>query len=254
MAKKVIKKAKKDEVVIKRSSPVQKKIGQVIGEYGMIEDGDKVLVGLSGGKDSYTLLRLLRDRQKWAPIRYDLHAVHIQTNYDSNPDVCAFLKAYCKELGVPATFRTLTVVPKEGKSHCFWCSWSRRKKLFKLADTLGCNKIALGHHKDDIIETTLLNMFFSGNFSTMNPVQELFEGRLRIIRPLAFCEEKDIAAIAKKIGFKKLSPHCVHGENSKRAYMKKLVKSIEKKSPYVKNNILRSMNRVRADYIDIRGE
>ncbi len=239
---------------LKRSSLVQKKIGHAIGEYNMIEDGDKILVGVSGGKDSYALLRLLKDRQRWAPVNYTLHALHVQTNYDSSDELKASLKSYFKDIDVPATFRKATIKPRKGKSACFLCSWTRRKKMFDLAAKLGCNKIALGHHQDDIIETVLLNMLFGGNISTMNPKQELFDGQIHIIRPLAFCEESEVAQVAKLLGFRQLAPHCSHGEDSNRAYVKKMIKDTKKRSPYVKKNILRSVARVRAEYIDIRSD
>ena len=233
-------------------SLISKKIGRAIGTYNMIEDGDTILVGISGGKDSLTLLDMLAARQSFAPVRYAIHAVHIQPQFNRDHDLESYLTDLFEKLGVPYTIDHMDIEVRSNKSNCFWCSWNRRKKMFDLAESLGFKKIALGHHKDDIIETTLLNMFFIGDFSTMNPVQEFFNGSLHIIRPLVYCEEKEIAAYAAERDFNDLESACQYKGNSKRQVIKDFIAMLEEKSPQVKTNIFKSMSRINQEYIDLR--
>jgi len=222
-------------------------------DYNLIEDKDKILVAVSGGKDSMTLLKLLKERRRWAPIDFDIIAVHIETDYRCGACVhTQILKKAFKELGVKYVFKKIKVLDKNKKTSCFWCSWNRRKALFKLADKLGCRKIAFGHHKDDIIETTLLNLFFQGEFSTMNPCQEMFGGKIVIIRPLCYVEEGSIRKFAEECGFPKQMCRCPNSHKSNRKYVKGLLRDIRKRSPNVKTNIFRSMTRIKMDYLGLK--
>ncbi|MFH1202496.1 MAG: ATP-binding protein [Candidatus Omnitrophota bacterium] len=141
----------------------------------------------------------------------------------------------------------------KGKSRdeitCFWCAWNRRKTIFEAAGRLKCNKVVLGHHKDDIIQTILLNLFFQGEISAMNPRQELFDGKLTIIRPLAYVEEGEIVNFAKEMNFPLPHCRCPNSDTSKRTMMKKIIKDIEKINPDVKTNIFRSITRIKKDYL-----
>jgi len=239
----------------KKGNQISKKIGYAIGTYNMIEDNDSILIGVSGGKDSLTLLDLLHTRQKFAPIKFKLHAAYIDTNLDKNSKKhISQLKTIFNKYDIPHTLKKIKVNFKKTRSHCFWCSWNRRKALFDLAEKKGCNKIALGHHKDDIIETVLLNLFFQGNISTMNPVQELFDGRISIIRPLVFCEERFITAYAQEKRFPKPAVSCPYTADQNRKYIKNLIARMQKRSPYIRDNIFKSLNRIRSDYIDLRDE
>src|SRR3989338_8340762 len=162
---------------------ISSKIGKAIKDYNLIEDGDKLLIAVSGGKDSLSLLKLLLERKKWAPVKFDIVAAHIETDF-----MCAgcthrkILSGIFRDMGAKYAFKKIKVLDRNKKTNCFWCSWNRRKALFEMAKRHGCNKVAFGHHKDDIIETTLLNLFFQGEFSTMNPRQELFKGSMTVIR------------------------------------------------------------------------
>jgi len=167
-----------------------KEVGRAVGDYHLIERGDRILVAMSGGKDSYALCVLLEALQKRAPIRFDLVAVHLdqgQPGYDGAP-----LRDWLAADGVPHkilhenTYAVVTDKIPEGKTYCSLCSRLRRGILYRAAGELGCNKIALGHHRDDALETLLLNLFFGGKLATMPPKLTSDDGRFVVIRPLAY--------------------------------------------------------------------
>ncbi len=230
----------------------RKKMGMAIRDYDMIRKGDRILVGVSGGKDSLTLLKMLLDPTVKKALGYDLFAIHIRTDF-----VCKgcmhkdVLTDLFKSWGVEHRFAHVDVqkTSKTGKVDCFWCSWNRRKAIFKIAEETGCNKIAFGHHKDDIIETFLLNAFFTGNVSTMNPKQELFNGKLSIIRPLAYIEEKEIISYVDAAGFPRQLCACPNSANSKRRVMKAFVKTASDMSHTVKDNLFMAPQRIKHEYL-----
>jgi len=232
---------------------ISTRIGRAIQDYKLIEDKDRILVAVSGGKDSLTMLKLLVERQKWAPVSYELIAMHVETDFRCGGCVhTKTLKKFFEDLGVKYRFKKIKVLDENRKTSCFWCSWNRRKALFLAADRFKCNKVALGHHKDDIIETLLLNIFYHGEFAAMNPRQELFGGKLAIIRPLCYVEEENMRRFAKESGFPSQMCRCPNSDTSKRRLMKKFVKKIEKDCGYVKTNIFKSISRVKEEYIKIR--
>ncbi|MDD3905659.1 MAG: ATP-binding protein [Candidatus Omnitrophica bacterium] len=227
-------------------------IGRAIADYNLIENKDKILVGVSGGKDSLSLLRLLAERRKWAPVKYELIAIHIETDLQCMPRAYArILREFFKENKVKYLFKKIKLKNDDRKKSCFWCSWNRRKALFLAAEKLGCNKIALGHHKDDIAETLLLNMFYKGEFAAMNPSQELFGGKITIIRPLCYVEEKNMRKFARECGFPVQVCRCPSAETSKRLVMKNIIRQLEKDCPAVKTNIFKSVSRVKEEYINL---
>jgi tRNA 2-thiocytidine biosynthesis protein TtcA len=228
---------------------ISKGMGRAIMDYKMFSPGDKIAVAVSGGKDSLTLLRLLIDRQKFVPIKYEVMAIHIDMKYPKS--IAAKLERYFKKLNVGYKIIKTDVLKKTPKSkiNCFWCSWNRRKELFLAADKLGCTKIALGHHLDDIVETFLLNLFFQGEISTMKPKQELFEGKITLIRPLAYVEERLIKRFAKEIKLGHESCVCPYAVISNRNRMGRIIQDLEKTCPEIKKNIFRSLQRVKKDYL-----
>jgi tRNA 2-thiocytidine biosynthesis protein TtcA len=228
---------------------MSKKIGRAIKEYGLIEDGDRILVGVSGGKDSLCLLRILHDRLTFVPIKYSLIAVVVDSGCACQKK--AKLVEYFRSNNFAYRIENCDIlagIPKK-ELNCFWCSWNRRKVLFQTAKKLRCNKIALGHHKDDIIETILLNLLFKGEISGMKPKQEFFSGKLSIIRPLAFIEEHETEQLAKELKLPVTDCICPNSLISQRTFIRSFIASVQKVSPNVKSNIFRSLSRIRKDYL-----
>jgi tRNA 2-thiocytidine biosynthesis protein TtcA len=228
---------------------ISKRIGRAIIDYNMINDGDKIAVAVSGGKDSLTLLKVLRDRQKFVPIKYELLAIHIDQGYPRSH--AKPLGKYFKKIGVKYHIERTDELRKTKKKdiNCFWCSWNRRKALFGAADRLGFPKVALGHHKDDIAQTILMNMFFHGEIAAMAPKQELFHGRIILLRPMAYVEEKMISRFVKSEKFPIADCVCPNSVISNRAKVGKIIKDLEKVCPEVKTNIFKSLKRIKTDYL-----
>jgi len=229
---------------------ISKRVGRAIMDYKMLDDGDRIAVAVSGGKDSLTLLHVLNDRRKFVPIKYELLAVHVDMGYPCNhPKILA---EYFKKMGVEYHIEKIDIL-KPGQTRkdisCFWCSWNRRKALFQVADRFKCSKVALGHHHDDIIETTLLNLFFQGEISTMSPRQELFKGKIKIIRPLAYVEEDLIRSFVKTLDFPHHKCSCPNSITSMRTKVEGIIKELKKVCPDVKKNIFRSVKRIKTDYL-----
>lgn len=228
---------------------ISKRVGRAIMDYKMLSGNDKIAVAVSGGKDSLTLLHILLDRKRFAPIKYDILAIHIDLGYPRS--LSKELRGYFKKLGVKYHIERTSALKKERRKeiNCFQCSWNRRKALFQAADRLGYNKVALGHHYDDIIQTTLLNLFFNGEISTMVPRQELFGGKITLIRPLAYVEEDMIKRFAKAMDFPSYDCVCPNSVVSNRAKMSRIIRDIKKICPDVKKNIFRSVRRVKEEYL-----
>jgi len=228
-----------------RELSLSKKIGKAITDYKMFSEGDRIAVGVSGGKDSLSLLHFLHRRQAFTPLEYSILAVHIDLG-DSSSSLKK-LEAYFKNCSFKYTVRKLRIPVKE--KTCFWCSWNRRKMLFETAAKYKCNKVALGHHLDDIVQTILLNLFFKGEISAMSPKQKLFKGVLTIIRPLAYLQEKEIASFARQQKLPLFQYRCPNSLTSKRRKIGGIISDLEKSCPSVKTNIFRSIKRIRKEYL-----
>jgi len=203
---------------------LQRRFRKALRDYHLIEDGDKILVGLSGGKDSLCLLELLARQSKVFFPKFSIEALHVRMKNIQYETDTTYLQQFCDNLGVPlhiittsfdSTLPTLNPTLKE-KPACFLCSWQRRKQLFNLAQELGCNKIALGHHQDDIIHTALMNLTFQGHFSSMPPSLKMDKMPLTIIRPLCLCEETDIQKYAEQQGYEKQLRQCPYEHDTNR--------------------------------------
>ena len=239
-----------------RSTQVYKTLNRVVGkalhQYDMIFDGDRILVGLSGGKDSLALLTILKERQHRIPIKYELFAVYIDPGFEEG--LSEALADYCNGNGFKliveyTDYGILAHSSINRENPCFLCSRLRRKRLFEIADELGCNKLALGHNKDDIIETLFLNMCYSGEISTMVPSQSFFQGRFTVIRPLAFADEDIISRFAAEKGFPAFVNSCPSAKVSKRDKIKTLLRQLYTSNKKIKGNIFRAMSHVNTDYL-----
>ncbi len=232
-------------------------VGQAIADFGMIEDGDKVMVCLSGGKDSYTLLDILRQLQAKAPVRFELVAVNLDQKQPGFPE--HVLPEYLTGLGQPFhileqdTYSVVKRVVPEGKTMCSLCSRLRRGALYTYAEQNGFTKIALGHHRDDLLATFFLNLFFHAKLSGMPPKLQSDDGKHTVIRPLAYVKEADIAAYAEAKGFPIIPcTLCGSQENLQRKVVKRMLEQWEKESPGRLETISRALGDVRPSQLSDR--
>ena len=223
---------------------IEKKVARAIFEFDMINDGDIVLLGVSGGKDSLALVELLGARQKIYKPKFTVLAAHISLENMPYQSDLEYLDVFCKQHGVEFIHGTSAFDPEardKRKSTCFLCSWTRRKRLFELADEYKCNKIALGHHQDDILETLLMNQIFQGSFATMPPKLKMDKFDMTIIRPMALLQEKELIELAEERKYKKQIKNCPYEKESNRADVKKILKEMEKLTTHAKPSLCGSM-------------
>ena len=237
-----------EDILLRR---IDQKFSKGIIRYGLIEDGDRILIGLSGGKDSLALLELLAKRSKIFKPKFTVVAVHVvMTNiaYESDTD---YLKEFAESRGVEFVRYETSFDPTTDtrKSPCFLCSWNRRKALFTVAKEYNCNKVALGHHMDDILETLLMNMTFQGAVSTMPPKLVMRKFDMTIIRPMCLVHETDLVELAKIHNYRKQVKNCPYETDSHRSDIKEVLHRLEELNPEARYSLWSSMNNIQEDLL-----
>lgn len=231
-----------------------KRFHKACADYSLIEEGDHILIALSGGKDSLALVELLGKRAQIFVPRFKVTAIHVRVEERAYLSDLSYLQSFCDAFRVPLLVRDTSIgessisasglssVSASGQSAkrsnpCFLCSWYRRKTLFDTAQELGCNKIAFGHHKDDIVETLLMNLIFDGKFSTIYPKLQMDKMPLQLIRPLCLIEEKDLSRYAALSGYVRQKQPCPYEHASARTQIKELVSQLESLNPNVRDSL-----------------
>lgn len=233
---------------------LRRQVGTAIADYNMIEAGDIVMVCLSGGKDSYVLLDILLNLQAHAPLSFELVAVNLDQKQPGFPE--EVLPEYLNKIGVPFriveqdTYSVVKRVIAEGKTTCSLCSRLRRGVLYRVAGELGATKIALGHHRDDILQTLFLNMFYGGKLKAMPPKLVSDDGRHIVIRPLAYCKEKDIATYAERAAFPIIPCNlCGSQPNLQRQVIKEMLQQWDKRFPGRLETMFRSIQNIQLSHL-----
>lgn len=233
---------------------LRRKVGHAIGDYGMIEENDRILVCMSGGKDSYVLLDMLMSLKRSAPINFELIPVHIDSNFPNAPEY--LLEDHLKKVGLKYHFlkRPVYDICKEkiadGIPYCSLCSRLRRGYLYSFAREIGANKVALGHHKDDCLATFFLNIFYSGMMKAMPPVLRNDKDDLTVIRPLIYCRERDLITLSKIKNYPVLPKGlCGFGEDQQRSAMNKMIKQWDKDYPKRADIVFKALKNVAPSHL-----
>lgn len=237
-----------EEKMIRR---IERRFNKGVVSYRLIEEGDKILIGLSGGKDSLALIELLGKRSQIFKPRFSVVAVHVVMENIPYKSDLAYLQAHAEQYGVPFVVYKTSFDPTTDtrKSPCFLCSWNRRKALFAVAKEHGCNKIALGHHMDDILETLLMNMTYQGAFSTMPPKLVMDKFEMTVIRPMCLVHESDLIELAAYRGYRKQVKNCPYESQSSRSDMKSILRQLEALNPEARYSMWGSMTHVQEELL-----
>jgi len=239
---------------------IKRLFGKAVYGYEMLKDGDKIIVAISGGEDSLVLAYFLSEWRKKMRVSYELIGVHLDMGFseeESYYEGVNWLKSFCESLEMEFYYektdcgkQAIEVHETRVTSPCFVCSWHRRKHLFKLAERSGANKIAFGHHQDDMVVTFFINLFYHGELSTILPVQEMFKGKLHLIRPLIFVEKDVISSFAKGMNWKILKNPCPFASQTKRKFVENFVKTHVYSLGYkVKKSVVNAIFNPKVEYL-----
>ena len=228
-----------------------KRFHKACADYGLIADGDHILIGLSGGKDSLAMVELLGRRAKIYKPRFRVTALHVRVKERAYRTDMSYLENFCREAGVPLLVRDVEI----GESYsgpatpCFLCSWYRRKELFNVAQEIGCNKIALGHHRDDVVQTLLMNLIYQGAIAAMPPKLKMDKMPIELIRPLYLIDEEDLIAYAAERGYQKQVKLCPFEHVSSREKVKDLLAQIKALNPEAMDSIYGAIHNIKENYL-----
>ncbi|MFZ5940919.1 MAG: tRNA lysidine(34) synthetase [Bacteroidota bacterium] len=231
-----------------------RKCGVTLRDHEMIGEGDHVLAGLSGGKDSMILLKILAERRRAMPFSFRLTAAHILVPAAGYVTDTGYLEDFCRDLDIPLIIRETEVDLERdpNKTPCFVCSWHRRKLLFDLTRELNCNKLALGHHREDALETYLMNMMFHGSISSLPYTLKMFEGRVTLIRPLLDISEALLGEYSELSGLVRPLKNCPHENNTRRMQVRRILKNMEEIYPQSTHNLFRSADHIYDEYLPLK--
>jgi len=227
-------------------------VGRGVNRFDMIGPGDRVLIGVSGGKDSLALSLALAERRRWVPVEYSLCAVHVEwREYPLAPEERARMEEFFRMIDVPLRVVQAQIAPPSfrKKFSCYTCSRNRKRLLFNEAQRVGARTIALGHHMDDIARTTLMNMFFHGEFSTMMPVQKFFDGALTVIRPLCEVREGEVARLATRLRLPSVPARCPNVHRNRRVLMKEILRLASHVDRHAVSNVYGAAWRLNTEYL-----
>lgn len=231
---------------------INRLIGKAMHTYDMLADGDHILVAVSGGVDSLVLATVLQHWKHKAPIDYKLTAVHLDMGFPESNQ--AAISSQLAKISLPleieqTSFGRDAIAASDKQNACFECARNRRTRLFSMAREKNCSKLALGHHKDDIIETFFINVLYGGNISTMVPSQSLFSGNLTVIRPLAFLEKKQVIEVAEEFDLQPTRNPCPFDGETRRDAVRQFLEPLYQKDSHIKGNIFSSLANVRPEYL-----
>jgi len=236
----------------RRMNTFIKKVGRGINRHRMIQPGEKILISVSGGKDSLALCLALQERKSWVPMDYELHGLFIDwREYPAGAENRKRMLEFMDSLHIPCRIVDASIYPitYDKPFNCYICSRNRKRILFQEAERLGLCKVAVGHHLDDIIETTLMNLFFKGEIATMLPVQDFFEGRIKIIRPMCEVEEREVLRLLKIYPLPVFDIQCPRKPNDQRAFFKNLIRQVKRQNKHVKENLYSAPWHINRDYL-----
>ncbi len=230
---------------------MQRDVARTLKKYSLISEGDTIAVALSGGKDSLMMLEALAERRKRIPFRYNLISVHVDIKNIEYKTDTVWLREFSEKFAVPfhVIESEVDLEKDPGKSKCFICSWMRRKELFRFCREMNCTKLAMGHQKDDAVETLIMNMIFNGAISSMPPKLKMFDGDLEMIRPLILLSDESISRYARLKAYPGELKRCPYGDDTRRNAVKEIIESMTSLDKNARNNIFSAMTHIHQEYL-----